>query len=791
MSVSPCSTYRFSTVLEGHSGDVRCLSVLESASFVEADFALISGSRDHSAKLWHPEPATKNATWRCDRTLAGHDRYVTAVTVKEPDTKHPQGLIFTGSQDGHIRTYHPGSSNPIGDTEAHAANVSALFISKTGTLISGSWDTTAKVWVNEMKLTMTLTGHEIAVWAVAILPECGVMITTGADKTIKLWKGGVCKQTVTEAHTQAVRCLTILSKEKFMSASNDSTVKVWQVDSQSVNTTCVKTVQAHNNFIYSMSAFSEDKFIIGGENSGIKVFKDFENEQVLQVPAISVWSVATLPNGDIAGGCSDGRTWIFSADPARQASEDATKGYETALAGFHRPAQTELDGVDVKKLPGTEALHAPGRKDGQTLMVRDGPNICVYSWSAGEQKWTKIGDVTGSAKGQNGAAPDGGKIMYEGKEYDFVFDIDVDEGKVLKLPYNRDQDPYTVAQKFIHDHDMPQVYLDQIANFIYKNAGVKQQPSGGGVVDPFTGGGAYSTSSNNDSVSNGSTINHSFSSSSYGGGADPFTGGGMDVDVPNTFFPQTSYLSFSVKPKVEMMVKKLKEFNAQVGDELKVDEAILERLPALCSSDGSTGDVASLMKALRWPKDLAFPALDILRLAITNPSVNPVLLEDVVLNDLLSLMLANMKSAMPVNCQMLAVRTLVNMFSVPKGERVMLQCRDSIITRLLTLFPSENKNIQVAMATLILNYAVAGYLNRDEECQVQCISSLTMLFLDGISDSEARFRTLVAIGTLVGDQNNAKYFLSLDGRSKLEMLIGDSGTSEKVSQCSKFILRSV
>ncbi|TRY63728.1 hypothetical protein TCAL_07145 [Tigriopus californicus] len=702
--LSSSSSYRFSTVLEGHSGDVRCLSVIPAASFVEADFALVSGSRDHSAKLWHPDPATKNATWHCDRTLAGHQRYVTAVTVKEPDTQHPQGLIFTGSQDGHIRTYHPCSNNPIGDTEAHAANVSALFISKTGTLISGSWDTTAKVWVNEMKLTMTLTGHEIAVWAVAILPECGVMITTGADKTIKLWKGGVCKQTVTGAHSQAVRCLTIVSKEKFMSGSNDYTVKVWQVDPQAVNTTCLKTVQAHNNFIYSMSAFSEDKFIIGGENSGIKVFKDFENEQVLQVPAISVWSVAALPNGDIAGGCSDGRTWIFSADPARQASEDALKSYETALAGFHRPAQTELDGVDVKKLPGTEALHAPGRKDGQTLMVRDGPNICVYSWSAG----------------------------------------------------------------------------------------VKQQPSGGGgAVDPFTGGGAYSTSSNSDYPSNGSNANNAFSSSSYGGGADPFTGGGMDVDVTNTFFPQTSYLAFSVKPKVEMMVKKLKEFNSQVGDELKVDEAILERLPALCSSDGSTGDVASLMKALRWPKDLAFPALDILRLAITNPSVNPVLLEDVVLNDLLSLMLANMKSEMPINCQMLAMRTLVNMFSVPKGERVMLQCRDSIITRLLTLFPSENKNIQVAMATLILNYAVAGYLNRDEECQVQCISSLTMLFLDGISDFEARFRTLVAIGTLMGDQNNAKYFLSLDGKNKLQVLIASSETPEKVSQCSKFILRSV
>eukprot|EP00095_Tigriopus_kingsejongensis_P004294 maker-scaffold722_size106786-snap-gene-0.32 protein:Tk04294 transcript:maker-scaffold722_size106786-snap-gene-0.32-mRNA-1 annotation:"phospholipase a-2-activating protein isoform x2" len=1093
------SPYRFSTVLEGHSGDVRCLAVMTSAECLNSAYGLVSGSRDRSAKVWHPEVGSDRGQWVCERTLVGHDKYVTAVAVKEPDSKFPQGLIFTGSQDGHIRTYHPGANEAIGDTEAHAATVSALFISPTGTLISGSWDLTAKVWVDEMKLMMTLTGHEIAVWAVAILPECAIMLTTGADKTIKLWKGGQCRQTVEGAHSQAVRSLAIATKDSFMSCSNDCTVKLWQVDVEAIRATCAKTIQAHNNFIYSMSAFNQDKFIIGGEHSGIKIFQGTDVEQVLQVPAISIWSVAALPNGDIAAGCSDGKIWIFSTDEKRRAPEEMSKSYETALAGFHRPAETELEGVDVKKLPGIEALLAPGKKDGQTLMVRDGPNICVHSWSSVDQKWTKIGDVTGSAKGQNGAALDGGKVVYEGKEYDFVFDIDVDEGRVLKLGFNRDQDTYsgliftgsqdghirtyhpganeaigdteahaaTVSALFISptgtlisgSWDLTaKVWVDEMKlmmtltgheiavwavailpecaimlttgadktiklwkggqcrqtvegahsqavrslaiatkdsfmscsndctvklwqvdveairatcaktiqahnNFIYsmsafnqdkfiiggEHSGIKifqgtdveqvlQVPAisiwsvaalpngdiaagcsdgkiwifstdekrrapeemsksyetalagfhrpaetelegvdvkklpgieallapgkkdgqtlmvrdgpnicvhswssvdqkwtkigdvtgsakgqngaaldGGKVVyegkeydfvfdidvdegrvlklgfnrDQDTG--AYSTGSGTNaapSARNSMTP----SDSSYGGGGDPFTGGGsMDIDEPNTYFPQTSYLSFSAKPKVDMMIKKLKEFNAKANDDVKVKEDVLDRLPLLVSSDqdGSTGDIASLMKALRWPKDMAFPALDILRLAITNPKVNSMLMEDVVLNDLLSLLLVNMKPEMPVNCQMLAMRTLSNMFSVEKGERVMLQSRDSIITRLLALFPSENKNVQVAICTMMLNYAVAGMRKDDQECQVQIISSIAMLFLDAITEPEARFRVLVAVGTLIGEELNGQYFASMDGRRKINHWVGEPAATEKLRHCAKFIFRAL
>jgi hypothetical protein len=51
-------------------------------------------------------------------------------------------------------------------------------------------------------------------------------------------------------------------------------------------------------------------------------------------------------------------------------------------------------------------------------------------WSAGQGKWTKIGEVV-DAVGQNR------KQLYEGKEWDYVFKVDIKDGvPPLSLPYN-------------------------------------------------------------------------------------------------------------------------------------------------------------------------------------------------------------------------------------------------------------------------------------------------------------------------------------------------------------------
>ena len=78
-----------------------------------------------------------------------------------------------------------------------------------------------------------------------------------------------------------------------------------------------------------------------------------------------------------------------------------------------------------------------------------------------------------------------------GKEYDYVIDVDIAEGRPpLKLPYNVGEDAYLSAQKFIDDNDLPQDYLDTIADFIMKNTkqeDAQQQPVDITMVDPFTG----------------------------------------------------------------------------------------------------------------------------------------------------------------------------------------------------------------------------------------------------------------------------------------------------------------
>lgn len=226
-------------------------------------------------------------------------------------------------------------------------------------------------------------------------------------------------------------------------------------------------------------------------------------------------------------------------------------------------------------LPGPEALLQRGKED-QTKMIRypDGKIIC-YQWSGG--KWNPLGDVVGAADETQGSS---GKKLYDGKEYDYVFSVDIsDTLPALKLPYNSGEDPWVAAQKFIHKNDLPQTYLDQVADFIIKNAESKpiettsavgyQDPftggsryvpgsdaaynSGAGNVDPFTGGSSYTTP-------NQQQINVNFAPRS-GQNTDPFTGGssyssnGTKPTAQVKHFPYSQYMLLDTCDPTKVLVK--------------------------------------------------------------------------------------------------------------------------------------------------------------------------------------------------------------------------------------------
>jgi phospholipase A-2-activating protein len=120
-----------------------------------------------------------------------------------------------------------------------------------------------------------------------------------------------------------------------------------------------------------------------------------------------------------------------------------------------------------------------GKKDGQVVMVKNGESVEAHQWSSTTESWTKIGDVVQ-------AVPEPQKKIYEGVEYDYVFDVDIQEGAPpLKLPYNVTQNPYEAAQKFLERNGLEMGYIDQVVKFIEQNTGGVQLGVGGGAVDPY------------------------------------------------------------------------------------------------------------------------------------------------------------------------------------------------------------------------------------------------------------------------------------------------------------------
>eukprot|EP00879_Flechtneria_rotunda_P023083 GHRR01024402.1.p1 GENE.GHRR01024402.1~~GHRR01024402.1.p1 ORF type:complete len:154 (+),score=56.22 GHRR01024402.1:48-464(+) len=114
-------------------------------------------------------------------------------------------------------------------------------------------------------------------------------------------------------------------------------------------------------------------------------------------------------------------------------------------------------GVKVAK---SYELAQPGAKDGETKIVReqDG-SIAAYSWDAGKCVWEKIGTVVD--------APEPGVITsdrkwYMGREWDYVFDVEMDSGLKLKLALDAGENPYIVADRFLDQHDLPAEFKEQV-----------------------------------------------------------------------------------------------------------------------------------------------------------------------------------------------------------------------------------------------------------------------------------------------------------------------------------------
>lgn len=574
-----------------------------------------------------------------------------------------------------------------------------------------------------------------------------------ADKHIRIFSpSGKLLHTV-KASTDVVRALCRVptdhpSKADFASAGNDGIIRLWRLDGHQVG-----ELHGHENFIYSLVSLPSGELASSGEDRTVRIWRGSECVQTITHPAISVWGVAACSdNGDIVSGASDRKVRIFSRKKERQAEPEVIQAFDDSVKLSSIPQQ-QMGDVQKDKLPGPEFLtQKSGTKEGQVVMVREANgSVGAYQWSQGAHEWLSVGTVV-DAVGSSGR-----KVDYAGQSYDYVFDVDIEDGKPpLKLPFDLSQNPYEAATKFIQDNELPVTYLEQVANFIITNSQgatlgqtSQPQPAGSdpyGMENRYRPGDATSTSSQ----------------------APAHT----TTSRPKVL-PHTTYLSIKTA-NLRTILKKTQELNQQLINEgskdLSLNDSQLSTLSNLISPletllSGTPAQAQipmdsiplSLHIATAWPPALRLPGLDLLRL-LTASSPLPASYTSSTDQDLVALLAESGVFAdkdRPNNI-MLATRALSNLFETSAG-RELADNKFDLIHELVkgASKGSTNRNLTIAAATLWVNYAVLltsgshSALPSSLDRAITLLDDLSTLLITA-TDSEAVYRALVAAGTLLG-----------------------------------------
>lgn len=430
--------YQLSATLAGHEQDVKDVVCFGSS--------VASVSRDGTMRVWNQGQSSIVYTT---------EGFLNSVCYGD------DGVLYCGGKDSMITGVDVSGGLATGNTEpqytliGHTGNVCSLRWSE-GLVLSGSWDKTGRVW-QDHQVKHELRGHQASVWDVLLFNE-NTVLTASADGTVGVWKDGKMVDQIKGVHTDVVRHLEYIDDHHFASCSNDGTIKICDLKGN-----VIRTLTGHESFVYCIRKLPSGGLVSCGEDRSVRVWTaDGEIKQVIRVPAVSVWCVDVMDNGDIVVGSSDNNIRIFTEDEARFASEEEIKRLREEVESSAINPQTM--GFDESKLSPYETLQQPGKKEGQVVVVKT-PQGVIEAHQFSNGQWMKVGDVVGSSTAGNDK-----KTEFEGKMYDYVFDVDIEEGQPpLKLPVNITDNPYLLADQFITKYELPASYKDQIVNFIIQN----------------------------------------------------------------------------------------------------------------------------------------------------------------------------------------------------------------------------------------------------------------------------------------------------------------------------------
>jgi WD40 repeat protein/serine/threonine protein kinase len=319
-------------VLRGHEQVITGLTALP-------DGRVITGSADMTLRMWDPESGQMLA--RVDhagrlvsglgvlpdgRVVSGSDAGLLAwepgaaqVSLLGPRLDAvtafavlPDGRIALATDDS-LLIYDPSSTEVI-PLEGHGEAVASLWVLADGRIVSGSYDTTLRIWQIGAAASISLTGHRSVVTAVAELPD-GRIVSGSYDHSSRVWDiaSGRNVATMLGQHGM-VTAMAVLPDGRVVSGSMDTALRIWEPESAETRA----EIRGHEDIVTALAPLSGGRVVSGSDDKTLRIWDVASGQtiQVLEGHGHWVGALAVLPDGRVVSGSDDNtlRIWTPGSD---------------------------------------------------------------------------------------------------------------------------------------------------------------------------------------------------------------------------------------------------------------------------------------------------------------------------------------------------------------------------------------------------------------------------------------------------------------------------------------------